>query len=193
MTELVTFLNRNTDRELERRLLAMLAGLLAADPRHAGELARFLDPRLAVLLDLAPVPPPPTAPTRREHPRLALLYALLAIGVAAIPALCLAIATFGAVPGTPVVFGLLQRWVAAFNAVFAIYAVSLNGSYLLLLAFSVAGSRGRHGSRRCSTSRCCSPRASCPRCPSSARPSTRRPRSWRASAPCSTCATPTSR
>ena len=80
VTELVTFLNRNPDRDLEHQLLSMLAELLAADPRHAGELARFLDPRLAALLALEPAPPPPPAAARREHPRLALLYAFLAVG-----------------------------------------------------------------------------------------------------------------
>jgi cellulose synthase/poly-beta-1,6-N-acetylglucosamine synthase-like glycosyltransferase len=143
VTELITFLNRNADRDLEHRVLLPLAELLAADRRHAEELARYLDPRLAALLSLEPAPAPAAAPARREHPRLALLYAFLAVGLGAVPALCLAAAALGSVPGTPVVTGLLPRWMTAFNAAFAIYAASLNGGYLLLLAFSIAGSRSQ--------------------------------------------------
>jgi cellulose synthase/poly-beta-1,6-N-acetylglucosamine synthase-like glycosyltransferase/HEAT repeat protein len=140
VTELITFLNRNADRDLEHRVLLPLAELLAADAQHAEELARYLDPRLAALLSLEPVPPPAAAPARREHPRLALLYAFLAVGLGAVPALCLAVAVLGSVPGDPVAAGLLPRWITAFNVAFAIYAASLNGGYLLLLAFSIAGS-----------------------------------------------------
>ncbi len=99
VTELVTFLNRNADRDLEHRVLLLLAELLAADARHAEELARYLDPRLAALLRLEPSPPPAAAPVRREHPRLALLYAFLAVGLGAVPALCLAVAVLGGAPG----------------------------------------------------------------------------------------------
>ncbi len=141
VTELITFLNRNPDRDLERRVLPLLADLLAADARHADELARYLEARIAARLGLAPAPPPPPVPVRREHPRLALLYAFLAVGLAAVPALCLAAAALGAAPGTPIAAGLFPRWLAAFNAAFAVYAASLNGSYLLLLAFSIAGAR----------------------------------------------------
>jgi HEAT repeat protein len=143
VTELVTFLNRNPDRDLEHQLLLMLRDLLAADPRYAVDLARWLDPRIATQLDLAPAPAAAAAPARREHPRMALLYAFLAIGLGAVPALCLAVALLGAAAGTPVAAGLLPRWIAAFNAAFAVYAASLNGGYLLLLAFSVAGSRAQ--------------------------------------------------
>ena len=143
MTEIITFLNRNADRDLEQRVLQLLADLLAADARHAGELARYLDPRLAALLGLEPAPPPEAAPARPEHPRLALLYAFLAVGLAAVPAACLAVAALGARPGAPVAAGFFPRWIAAFNAAFAVYAASLNGGYLLLLAFSIAGSRAQ--------------------------------------------------
>jgi cellulose synthase/poly-beta-1,6-N-acetylglucosamine synthase-like glycosyltransferase/HEAT repeat protein len=143
VTEIITFLNRNADRDLEHRVLLLLADLLAADSRHAGELARYLDPRLAALLGLEPAPPPEPASARPEHPRLALLYAFLAAGLAAVPAVCLAVAALGAAPGTPVTAGFLPRWVTAFNAAFAVYAASLNGGYLLLLAFSIAGSRAQ--------------------------------------------------
>jgi cellulose synthase/poly-beta-1,6-N-acetylglucosamine synthase-like glycosyltransferase/HEAT repeat protein len=143
VTELVTFLNRNADRDLEHRVLLLLAELLAADARHAEELARYLDPRLAALLRLEPSPPAAAAPVRREHPRLALLYAFLAVGLGAVPALCFAVAVLGGAPGAPVAAGFLPRWVTTFNAAFAIYAASLNGGYLLLLAFSIAGSRAQ--------------------------------------------------
>jgi cellulose synthase/poly-beta-1,6-N-acetylglucosamine synthase-like glycosyltransferase/HEAT repeat protein len=140
LTELISFLNRNTDRDLEHRVLVLLAELLAADARHADELARYLDPRIAALLSLRPAAAPPPAPARREHPRLALLYTFLAVGLATVPALCLAAAALGASPGAPIAAGLFARWVTAFNTAFAIYAASLYGGYLLLLAFSVAGS-----------------------------------------------------
>jgi len=146
VTELITFLNRNADRDLEHRVLLLLAELLSAGARHAEELARYLDPRLAALLNLAPALPPPPAPARREHPRLGLLYAFLVIGVAAVPSVCLAVAALGGGPlvrvgaGATIVAELLPRWMASFNAAFAVYAASLNGSYLLLLVFSIAGS-----------------------------------------------------
>ena len=143
VTELITFLNRNADRDLEHRVLLLLADA-ARRRRAARGRARALPrpaPRRAALPRAGAAAA--AAPARREHPRLALLYAFLAVGLGAVPALCLAAAALGGVPGTPIVTGLLPRWMTAFNAAFAIYAASLNGGYLLLLAFSIAGSRSQ--------------------------------------------------
>jgi cellulose synthase/poly-beta-1,6-N-acetylglucosamine synthase-like glycosyltransferase len=144
--QIINFLNRNADPAIEVRAVGLLRSVLQKDRRPVEELARYLDGRILTALELAPAPPPAAAPLRREHPRLPLLAAFLAFGVAFVPALCLLL-TFMAPTAAPAAAGAGPgaRFLAFFNAAFAVYAAALNGSYLLLLLFSVLGVRRQAG------------------------------------------------
>jgi cellulose synthase/poly-beta-1,6-N-acetylglucosamine synthase-like glycosyltransferase len=135
--QIINFLNRNTNRDIEARVLRILRELLQKDRRPAAELGRFLDPRLLASLGLEP-PAAEPAPARREHPNLPLLAVFLAGGAGLVPALCLLLAWLA--PGGDA-GSLAGRFLTRFNAVFAAYAAALNLTYLLLLAFSIAGVR----------------------------------------------------
>jgi cellulose synthase/poly-beta-1,6-N-acetylglucosamine synthase-like glycosyltransferase len=143
--QLINFLNRNANRDIEVRAVRILRELLAKDRRSAAELRASLDPRLLACLELEPSAPE-ASPPRREHPNLPLLLTFLALGVALVPALCLLWAWL-APGGGPAAAGLgarlAGRFLSGFNAAFAVYAAALNLSYLLLLAFSIAGVRGQ--------------------------------------------------
>jgi len=138
--QLINYLNRGPNPDIERRLLRILRELLRKDRRPAAELARFLDPRFLPLLELEP-PAAEEAPARREHPNLPLLAAYLALGAGLVPVLCLLLAWLA--PGEGGSLG--ARFLFRFNAAFALYAAALNLSYLLLLGFSVAGMRRQAG------------------------------------------------
>jgi cellulose synthase/poly-beta-1,6-N-acetylglucosamine synthase-like glycosyltransferase len=139
--QLVNFLNRNANRDIEARVMRILRELLARDRRPAAELRASLAPRLLASLQMEP-PAPEAAPARLEHPNLPLLITFLALGVGLVPALCLLRAWLA--PGTgPAAGGLAARFLSGFNAAFAVYAAALNLSYLLLLAFSIAGVRSQ--------------------------------------------------
>ncbi len=135
--QLINFLNRNRNPQIEGRLLAILKALLRESRRLAGELGRYLEPRLLGFLGLQPPAAEASAP-RRDHPNLGLLASFLVLGVALVPASCLLLAWL--IPG-PAAGSLGARFLGWFNAAFALYAAALNGSYLLLLFFSVLGAR----------------------------------------------------
>jgi cellulose synthase/poly-beta-1,6-N-acetylglucosamine synthase-like glycosyltransferase len=139
--EIINFLNRNANPDIEVRALEVLRQMLAEDPGRAKELSLYLDGRLLTALDLSPAPASAAAPARREHPNLRLLYIFLSIGVALVPVICLARVL--AAPGAD--FG--ARFLSSFNGAFAIYAMALNAVYLVLLGSSLAGVRrqARHG------------------------------------------------
>jgi cellulose synthase/poly-beta-1,6-N-acetylglucosamine synthase-like glycosyltransferase len=136
--QIINFLNRNRNPDIEGRALRLLRNLLREDGRPAGELIRFLDPRLLAPLGLQPPAAAAAAPARRERPNLPLLVSFLVVGVALVPSLCLLLAWFASGTGWT---GLGFRFLVRFNAAFAIYASALNGSYLLLLAFSIFDAR----------------------------------------------------
>ena len=115
--------------------------MLRDDRRLAGELARYLEPRLLASLGLQPAAAAEASSPRRERPKLGLLAAFLVLGVALVP-----VRLPAADPARPC--GAARRpgawgtrFLGWFNAVFAVYAAALNGSYLLLLLFSVLGAR----------------------------------------------------
>ena len=141
--QIINFLNRNTNRDIEVRAMRILRELLQSDRRTAAELGRFLDPRLLASLGLEP-PAAEAVPARREHPNLPLLAVFLALGAGLVPALCLLLAWL-APGGDPTAGHLVARFLARFNAAFAAYAAALNLSYLLLLLFSIAGVRRQTG------------------------------------------------
>ena len=140
--QIINFLNRNRNPDIEVQALRIVMALLRKDRRQAAEFSRYLDPRLLPSLGLKPLESAPAAPARAEHPNLPLLAAFLAVGVALVPAICLLAAFFapGAAPGNAGA-GLGMRFLGFFNAAFAVYAAALNGSYLLLLLFSIFGAR----------------------------------------------------
>ena len=138
-SDLITFLNRNTNPHIERRALYVLAVFLRGDPARADLLRPHLDTRLLTRLGLRAQAPPAPRTERREHPRLPLLYAFLAVGVILVPGICLALALLAPQGGSGVAAPLLERFFAYFNTAFAVYAATLNGSYLLLLVVSAAG------------------------------------------------------
>ena len=142
--QIINFLNRNRNPQIEGQAIRILRGLLREDPRLAGELSRYLEPRLLPSLGLEPPAAAGSAAPRREHPNLVLLSTFLALGVALVPALCLLLSWL-APGGSPTAGGMGTRFLAYFNAVFALYATALNGSYLLLLFFSVLGARRQDG------------------------------------------------
>jgi hypothetical protein len=138
LSDLANFLNANRVAEIESRALAVLAGCLRADPACAARLRELLDGRLLARLGLEPAVTAEEPAVRREHPRLRLLAALLAVGAGAVPAACLIAAALdpSAAPGGP---SLAGRFLTAFNSAFAVYAASLNLVYLVLLASSAFG------------------------------------------------------
>ncbi len=137
-SEVINFLNRNADPQIETRALSLLKELLAQDPSAAEKLRSYLSPRLLEALQLPPAPPPAQATKRREHPDLPLLYTFLVVGVGLVPAVCVALTLSGTFAG----FGeMVQRFLAVFNSAFAAYALTLNALYFLLLAFSFLGVR----------------------------------------------------
>jgi cellulose synthase/poly-beta-1,6-N-acetylglucosamine synthase-like glycosyltransferase len=136
----VNFLNRNANQQIERSALAILRASLKGNPALGQQLARYLSAKLLPALGLEPLAPPSPVPARREHPNLPLLYLFLALGAGLVPMVCavLAIAVPAASPAAHgVVFGFRFLW--NFNAAFTVYALALNGVYLLLLGFSAAG------------------------------------------------------
>jgi peptidoglycan-N-acetylglucosamine deacetylase len=140
MSEVVNFLNGNANPQIEERVLVLLKQLIARDPSHAADLRAYLSGRLLDQLGLSPAPPPVQEPKRKEHPDLPLLYTFLAIGAGLVPVLCIALSIPGALPG----FGAFaRRFLFHFNATFAVYALALNGIYLLLLVFSFVGARNQ--------------------------------------------------
>jgi len=148
LSELANFLNQNASADIERRALAILARCMRDDPACADRFRMLLDSRLLSKLGLEPMGTQVKRPARQEHPRLRLLVALLAIGAGFAPILCLLLAAFapqGAAAAGP---SLLGRFLSSFNAVFAVYAASLNIVYLLLLGLSAfgAGRQARFGS-----------------------------------------------
>jgi cellulose synthase/poly-beta-1,6-N-acetylglucosamine synthase-like glycosyltransferase len=144
--QIINFLNRNRNPDIETRALRLLKSLLLKDQRQVGELARYLDPRLLAPLGIQPPAAAAAAPARREHPNLPLLAVFLVLGVALAPSFCLLLAFLapGSVPGSGWA-GLATRFLRNFNAAFAVYASALNGSYLLLLLFSILGVRRQSG------------------------------------------------
>ena len=144
--EIINFLNRNANADIEAGAIRILIMVLAEDKRHVEELTRYLDRRILTALGLRPPAAAAAAPARREHPNLPLLFSFLALGVALVPALCVALAFFapGAAPGAAWA-GPGARFLAFFNAAFAVYATSLNGTYLLLLIASILGVRSQAG------------------------------------------------
>jgi cellulose synthase/poly-beta-1,6-N-acetylglucosamine synthase-like glycosyltransferase len=131
--QIINFLNRNRNPDIEVHGLRIVMALLRKDRRQAAEFSRYLEPRLLPSLGLKPPETAPAAPARAEHPNLPLLVVFLVAGVALVPAICLIASIGGA--------GLGMRFLGFFNAVFAVYAAALNGSYLLLLLFSIFGAR----------------------------------------------------
>jgi cellulose synthase/poly-beta-1,6-N-acetylglucosamine synthase-like glycosyltransferase len=142
--QIINFLNRNRNPDIEGQVLRILRSLLREDRRLSGELGRYLEPRLLAPLSLQPPAAAEVVAPRREHPNLGLLAAFLVLGVALVPALCLLLAWL-APGGSPTAGGLGNRVLGYFNAAFAVYATTLNGSYLLLLLFSVLGARRQAG------------------------------------------------
>jgi cellulose synthase/poly-beta-1,6-N-acetylglucosamine synthase-like glycosyltransferase len=142
--QIINFLNRNRNPEIEGRAIRILKGLLREDRRLSGELGRYLEPRLLPYLGLKPPAAEEAAAPRREHPNLGLLAAFLALGVALVPVVCLLLSWF-APGGSPAAGALGTRFLGYFNAAFAVYAAALNGSYLLLLFFSVLGAHQQAG------------------------------------------------
>jgi cellulose synthase/poly-beta-1,6-N-acetylglucosamine synthase-like glycosyltransferase len=133
--QIINFLNRNRNKDIEAQALRLVMDLLRKDRRQAAEFSRYLDPRLLPSLGLKPPEAARAAPARAEHPNLPLLAAFLALGVALVPACCLLASLF--TPGP----SLGTRFLGFFNSAFAVYAAALNGSYLLLLLFSILGAR----------------------------------------------------
>ncbi len=140
-SEIVTFLNRNTNPEIETRGLSLLGAILLREPAHADALKPYLDRRLLARLGLPPAGPPAKPRTRAENPNLPLLYVFLAIGAGLAPAICAALAFWPATLHAPA--ELFRSFLIAFNSLFAAYAASLNGIYLLLLFFSFLGVRSQ--------------------------------------------------
>ena len=133
--QIINFLNRNRNKDIEAQALRIVMNLLRKDRRQAAEFSRYLDPRLLPSLGLKPLESAPAAPDRAEHPNLPLLAAFLIVGVTLFPAICLLAAMKTAEAG------LGMRFLGFFNAAFAVYASALNGSYMLLLLFSIFGAR----------------------------------------------------
>jgi cellulose synthase/poly-beta-1,6-N-acetylglucosamine synthase-like glycosyltransferase len=137
--QIINFLNRNRNPQIEGQALRILKTALRDDRRLAGELARYLEPRLLGSLGLEAAAAAEASSPRRERPKLGLLSSFLALGVALVPAVCLLLTLLVPPEASPAAGASGTRFLGWFNAVFAVYAAALNGSYLLLLLFSVLG------------------------------------------------------
>ena len=139
--QIINFLNRNRNPQIEGQAIRILKTVLRDDRRLAGELARYLEPRLLSFLGLEAAAAAEASSPRRERPKVGLLASFLVLGVALIPAVCLLLALLAPPGAGPAAGALGTRFLGWFNALFAVYAAALNGSYLLLLLFSVLGAR----------------------------------------------------
>ncbi len=139
--QIINFLNRNRNPQIEGQAIRILKTVLRDDRRLAGELSRYLEPRLLSSLGLEAAAAAEASTPRRERPKVGLLASFLVVGVALIPAACLLLALLAPPAAGPAAGALGTRFLGWFNALFAVYAAALNGSYLLLLLFSVLGAR----------------------------------------------------
>ncbi len=135
LNDTINFLNRNSDPEIENKILGILKKLIEEKPACKRELVEYLCDRLKVRLGLEDYGEESAKKSTAEKPKLGLLYIFLAAGVLFLPALCAALTIAG--HDGPVFDP--RRWFFHFNAAFAVYSLLLNGSYVFLLFFSFMG------------------------------------------------------
>lgn len=134
--EIINFLNRNTDVEIETKALALLRAILEKSGSLAGDFLCYLDGRIAGELGIDAAPPSGERPARRERPNRPLLAFFLFVGALLAPAVCLVAAFFDSRTGPA---GALPLFLRSFNTVFAAYSIALSALYLLVMLFSLRG------------------------------------------------------
>jgi cellulose synthase/poly-beta-1,6-N-acetylglucosamine synthase-like glycosyltransferase/HEAT repeat protein len=134
--EIINFLNRNSDEEIEHRIMEAVKYLLEQRSDLSGEFLKYLNRRILREHGLEVEEEAPTRPAaRRERQNRPLLWLFFALGAFSGPVASLCLAAFSA--GAD----FLRSWVHWFNSIFAVYATTLSGIYLVLLFFSALGAR----------------------------------------------------
>lgn len=134
ITGAVAFLNKNRDKELEKRVIETMKLVLIERPDLKPALAESLDERFHELLDIDESETRKSAP-RVEKVKLQHLYAFLLIGLLTFPLLFFI--TFWDDLATITLSNLFSRYFYVFNYYFAFYAMALNTIYLLLMLLSL--------------------------------------------------------
>jgi cellulose synthase/poly-beta-1,6-N-acetylglucosamine synthase-like glycosyltransferase/HEAT repeat protein len=141
-SEIINFLNRNSNTAIEQKVLAIVKELLEKKTKLSAEFLAYLNNRVLRELGLESKKTETQRPRRREHPNRRLLLFYLFLGVALIPLICFLAALYN-----PAGFQFdslelfLHRFILYFNVVFSIYATSISLIYLVLLLFSIRGVR----------------------------------------------------
>ncbi|TAL36886.1 MAG: glycosyltransferase family 2 protein [Spirochaetes bacterium] len=130
------FLKRNMDESLEDEVLNIMRLVVMENPELGPVFSVDLNERQCEKLGLRKIEPPkPVA--RKEFLERGILISLILLAFLFIPSLFLAIYARELSLLRP--FDLLMRFIDTFNISFALYALVINSSYILLLFLSFAG------------------------------------------------------
>ncbi|MGL4370124.1 MAG: glycosyltransferase family 2 protein, partial [Spirochaetota bacterium] len=137
-SDTASFLMKNTDRELENRLVDLIRESLPENELLREECVRSLDSRLLEKIGLEKKAYSGSSSQREEKVKVYLLCIFLLTAFAVIPAAyALHMYPFKDVT----LFSAAEGFISFFNYSFAFYAGALNASYIILLCFSILGSR----------------------------------------------------
>ncbi|MDO8732916.1 MAG: glycosyltransferase [Actinomycetota bacterium] len=146
-SELIGFLNRNRNVELENEVLACIQPLLEASPQLVQELEWYLAPRILDKIGLeerSRATPPRVE--QRVKSKIVRMYALLVVALLAFPLAfwLLNRSEFGVL--SPL--DLLREYVTAWNSALLVYIAALQVATLAILVFAVIGVRAQARSWR---------------------------------------------
>lgn len=134
----IAFLNGNSDAKLEEIIIEILGELLNARADLSNEFRLYLDRDILNRFGLEKLDPQKGEP-RREVVRIELLAVFLAVALFVFPSVYF-ISYYGSFRALGL-YGSIKNLFYLFNYFFAYYGISLNSVYLLLLLFSLYGSR----------------------------------------------------
>jgi len=133
---IASFLKRNTDASLENEILSIIRLVIIQDPGLAPAFAAGLTEEHCARLGIEKHAPQKGG-HRKEYLERGILIALMAVATTWLPGLFIAThSTF--IANMPVVDSLVH-YIDTFNISFALYALIVNLSYILLLFLSYAG------------------------------------------------------
>lgn len=143
-SEVIDFVNRNRNAELEEGLLSLIKRCAEKKPELRNLFRTYFSPRLRTLCEpQAPAPVAESAKPAKDRAYLVTLGGLLLLSVLLVPALFLL--THREILGELTLIPALKFFVRDFNFYFAFYAVALNCIYFILmgLSFAYVGSQKR--------------------------------------------------
>lgn len=135
INELIGFMNKNRDLDLENRLIDILRTSIDSDNPLQLSFRAYLDPHLLKKWHLEPYQFPKTREDQIKDPNLVLAVVLLTIVAIVFFPIYFIATNYELVMNAPFIVSL-KDYVITFNYVLAFYSVSINLSYLVLLGFS---------------------------------------------------------